>query len=327
MSKNKKYYEFSYYFVEPEKSNKTKALKIIIVALITIIIVVLTFIFYQAKENIEISSESKEKIEQRLDFQKTNAEELEKQKKEELAKKEQEEKAQKELEEKRKREEKLPKLTDVGRENMKNIYHSETKRAFLTFDDGPSKLTPQILDTLKNENIKATFFMLGYNVEIYPETVKRVYEEGHYIANHGYSHDYKTIYTSIQTVLNEYNQCNDAVKKALGEEEYNSHLFRFPGGSVGGPYADLKSEAKNYLSENDILSVDWNALTGDAETQNPVAEKLMEELKSTTEGKSSVVILMHDTQAKQVTAYILPQVIAYLREQNYEFKNFYDIIK
>ena len=90
-----------------------------------------------------------------------------------------EEEKQKQQEEQNKKEEKLPKLTDEGRENMKNIYHSETKRAFLTFDDGPSTNTSTILDILNSQNIKATFFMLGTRVEAMPETVKKVYEHGH----------------------------------------------------------------------------------------------------------------------------------------------------
>ena len=322
MWKNKKYYEFSYF--EEEKEKNTTMLKIIIVAIITIIVVFLAFISYDVKENLEISSQTKSEIQQKIEKEKAELEEKAKLAEEERLKKEELERQE---EERKRREEMLPKLTEEGRNNMQNIYHSETKRAFLTFDDGPSTLTPQILDTLKNENIKATFFMLGCNVVNYPETVKRVYEEGHYIANHGYTHVYSSIYVSPQSVLDEYNRCNDAIKNALGEQEYNSHLFRFPGGSTGGKYATLKNDAKNLLSQNDILYVDWNALTGDAETQHPVAEKLLEQLKNTTQGKNSVVILMHDTQAKQVTADILPQVIAYLREQGYEFKNFYEIIK
>ena len=131
----------------------------------------------------------------------------------------------------------LPELTEKGKENMATIYKSDKKRVFLTFDDGPSKtVTIPILDLLKQEKIKATFFVLGSRVELYPDIVKREYEEGHYIANHGYSHMYSQIYSSVQSVLDEYNKTNDAVRSAIGVEEYNSHLFRFPGGVPGGRY-------------------------------------------------------------------------------------------
>ncbi len=160
-----------------------------------------------------------------------------------------------------------------------------------------------------------------------PETVKRIYEEGHYIANHGYSHSYSKIYTSPQTVLDEYNQCNEAVKNAINVQEYNSHLFRFPGGLIGGKYATIKSEAKELLSQNDILQVDWNALSGDAETTKPTVEYELNRIQGTVTNKNSVVILLHDAQAKIATADALPQIIAWLRENGYEFKNFYEIIK
>ena len=79
---------------------------------------------------------------------------------------------------------------------IENIYNGkEGKRVFLTFDDGPSKdVTPHILDILDKYNIKATFFVLGNRVKMYPDIVKQEYEAGHYIANHGYSHKYSSIY-------------------------------------------------------------------------------------------------------------------------------------
>ena len=234
-------------------------------------------------------------------------------------------KEQEELE--RKRQEKLPKLTEEGKENIKHIYSADVKRAFLTFDDGPSSNTSQILDILNERGIKATFFVLGSNVEKNPEMVKRMYDEGHFIANHGYSHVYETIYQSPQAVLDEYNRCNQVVRDAIGEQEYNSHLFRFPGGLVGGKYADIKNQANDLLLQNDIVHVDWNALNGDSETTSPTIEYEVQRIQETVGDKQSVVILMHDAQAKTVTVEALPTIIDYLKGQGYEFKNFYEIIK
>ena len=225
------------------------------------------------------------------------------------------------------RQAKIPNLTEKGKENVKNIYHSETKRAFLTFDDGPSQNTNDILNILKDNNIKATFFVLGSQVEVFPETTNRIYNEGHFIANHGYSHKYSSIYQSPEQILNEYNQCNQIVANTIGVPEYNSHLFRFPGGSVGGKYAQIKSQAIPLLEQNNILYVDWNSLTGDSEKVNPTEEYLMENLQRTSQGKNSVVLLMHDSQSKRITIDFLPKVIEYLKQQGYEFDNFYSIIK
>lgn len=245
----------------------------------------------------------------------------------EINKKEEEKREKEEAEKEKIRQSKIPKLTEQGRKNMESIYNSETKRVFLTFDDGPSSVTSQILDTLKQENIKATFFVLGGRVKNNKEIIKRMYDEGHYIANHGYSHSYSAIYSSPQAVLDEFNQCNDAIKEAINVQEYNSHLFRFPGGFYGGPYAEIKNQAKQLLSENDILNIDWNSLTGDAETSKPTPEYEIMRLSQTSQNKNSIVVLMHDAPAKKVTADTLPQIVSYLRQQGYEFKNFYEIIR
>lgn len=322
--KKRKDYNFISYDDEIRHQKNIKNIKLILTIFVVLITAILILITRNIQLNIDNSKESTNIAIMQTEIERDKLIKAE----EELAKEKEEiEKKEKLEQEKQEREEKLPKLTAEGKENMSNIYHFETKRAFLTFDDGPSNITPQILDTLKQENVKATFFMLGSNVVNFPETTKRVYNEGHYIANHGYTHEYSSVYASPQAVLDEFNMCNDAVRKVLGEPQYNSHLFRFPGGLYGGKYAQIKQEAKQLLEQNDILNVDWNALTGDAETQHPVADTLMQKLKSTVEGKSSVVILMHDAQAKKVTADMLSDIITYLREQGYEFKTFYDIIK
>lgn len=237
--------------------------------------------------------------------------------------KEQEEQKAKKIEEKK--EAKRVKYTDKWKQSVEHIYSSDKKRAFLTFDDGPSDVTPIILDTLKQENIKATFFVLGQRVEQKPDMVKRMYDEGHFIANHGYSHVYDSIYSSKEAVLDEFNKCNTAVQNAIGDNEYNSHLFRFPGGSIGGKYSELKLQAKDLLKQNGIESVDWNALNGDAETNDLTPEFELERLQCTVQGKNSVVILMHDSPLKKVTAESLSQLIGYLRNEGYEFNNFYDL--
>ena len=222
---------------------------------------------------------------------------------------------------------KLPQLTDEGKNNMANIYNSETKRVFLTFDDGPSKtVTPVILDVLKQENIKATFFLLGSRVDLNPNIVKREYDEGHYLASHGYSHVYSQLYSSPQSVLDEYNNCITSIRNAIGEPEYNPHLFRFPGGYWGGKYAKVKEQTLPLLEQNGILHIDWNALTSDAAGAN-TTEEFIAELEKTVPKHNSVVVLMHDAGNKTATAEALPTIIRYFRDRGFEFENFYSIIK
>lgn len=212
-------------------------------------------------------------------------------------------------------------------ENVDEIYNGEEgKRVFLTFDDGPSiSVTPHILDTLKKYNIKATFFVLGNRVSDNAELIKREYNEGHYIANHGYSHRYDKIYASSKNVLKEYNKTEQEIKKALGDENYSSNLFRFPGGSIGGEYDKIKEKAKIDLKRNQIAYLDWNALTNDAAGAY-TKEKIIKNLKKTVGNKNNVVVLMHDAPDKILTYETLEDIIKYLQEKGYSFKNMYDLM-
>lgn len=224
---------------------------------------------------------------------------------------------------------KFPIYTELGRENMRNVYTStsENKRVFLTFDDGPSSnITPLILDVLKENNIKATFFTLGSRVVQNPEIVKREYEEGHFIANHGYSHVYSSIYSSKESLLDEYNKTEDAIRNAIDQPEYSSHLFRFPGGSSGGKYDKVKKEYKKILGEHEVFYVDWNCLNEDS-SGNRTKEQLVEFIKKYSENKNSVVVLMHDAGDKILTYETLQEVIDYFKENGYSFCNFYDVIE
>lgn len=207
-----------------------------------------------------------------------------------------------------------------------NIYNGEEgKRVFLTFDDGPSKsVTPHILDLLKFHNIKATFFVLGSRVKLNPDIVKREYDEGHYIANHGYSHKYTSIYAKPENVIEEYNKTEAEIRKALNNQNYSSHLFRFPGGSIGGEYNKIKKSAKKQLKEKQIAYLDWNALTSDAAGAN-TKEKILKNMKKTVGNYQNVVLLMHDAPDKKLTYETLEDVITYLTEKGYSFKNFNNI--
>lgn len=301
---NNQYISDNMYKLIKYVDKKVIAFNIIVIVLAVITLSIALYYIIDTKIRIDKGKEFAMQIEEYINQQ------------EEIAK-------QKEIE----RQAKIPKLTDEGKQNVKQIYKSDTKRVFLTFDDGPSTNTSTILDILKQNNIKATFFVLGVQVQKYPELVKRMYNEGHYIANHGYSHKYSQIYQTPEEVINEYNQCNQIVASTIGVPEYNSHLFRFPGGSVGGKYAQIKEMAAKILEQNGVVYVDWNAVTGDSETSNPTEEYLMNNLQQTTKEKNSVVLLMHDSQAKKISVDTLPKIIEYLKQQGYEFQNFYNIIK
>lgn len=221
----------------------------------------------------------------------------------------------------------LPVANSEGHKLIKDIYYSEEKQIYLTFDDGPSKdITPQILDILKENDVKATFFVLGARVDLYPETLKREFNEGHYIANHGYSHEYSRIYENRDTVFDEFNQCEVSIKNALGNQEYNSFLFRFPGGSRGGRYEKVKAEARQLLEEYGVAYTNWNCLTGDA-AGNKTKDACIQEMLESKGDQNSIILLMHDANDKSQTVEALPEIIQYYKNEGYTFKNFYEIFK
>ena len=127
-------------------------------------------------------------------------------------------------------------------------------------------------------------------------------------------------------MLDEYNKSLTAIIKAIGAQEYNPHLFRFPGGYNGGKYATVKQQAAQLLEQNGILHVDWNALTADSAGAT-TTEEFIAELEKTVPKYNSVVVLMHDNGTKKATADALPTIIQYFRERGFEFENFYSIIK
>ncbi|OAA86636.1 polysaccharide deacetylase family protein [Clostridium ljungdahlii] len=203
------------------------------------------------------------------------------------------------------------------------------KIAFLTFDDGPSTtVTPIILNTLKNHNVKATFCLLGENVEKNEkskELVKEILKEGHAIGNHTYTHSMRKLYPGnrldVGTVMAEVEQDNAAIRNIVGQD-FNTRVLRLPGGYMSRVYyhdPDL-NEFNARLKEKDMYSIDWNAYDFDAEGRRKNADQLLEHVKRSVGSQQKVVILMHDTYGKEETARALPQIIEYLKGQGYEFK-------
>lgn len=211
-------------------------------------------------------------------------------------------------------------------EKIRELTKGEEKVAYLTFDDGPNKvITPKILDILEKEDVKATFFVIGKNVDEYPEIVKRAYEEGHYIANHGYSHNNAKLYESNESFVQEVRKTDIAIAKAIGEEEYSSHVFRFPNGYMSPQNKGNKKNAVKLLEEMNYTYIDWNCLNNDS-IKKYTNYQLIKNLKKSSKNKDTLVILMHDTKDVSNSSLVLEDSIKYLKEQGYEFENFYDLM-
>ncbi len=218
-----------------------------------------------------------------------------------------------------------PILSEELADKITNLPKAKEKVAYLTFDDGPSpNVTPKILDILKEENVKANFFVIGKYVDSYPEITKRTYEEGHFIANHGYDHDNKVLYRSDSSFMDEIRKTDLAISNAIGVENYSSHIFRFPTGYMSSHHKVQKKNCLKLLSQMDYTYIDWNCLNHDS-VKKYSKEQLLGNLKKTMKGKDTLVILMHDTKFVSDSSIALKESIQYIKSLGYTFDNFYSL--
>ena len=190
--------------------------------------------------------------------------------------------------------------------------YRETKTVYLTFDDGPDdKNTAAVLDILKQENVKATFYVLGKNVKAYPETTKRIFAEGHALGNHSYDHDYKRLYASADSYLKEMEEADDAIYELLGVRPL---ITRAPSGRMG----NFTAAYENIIAANAYVEHDWNVSSADAAPNHPVAQDFIDNIQGQTV-MDSAIILMHSSAGHEETVKALPEIIRILREKGYSF--------
>lgn len=188
----------------------------------------------------------------------------------------------------------------------------------LTFDDGPSlNITPQILDLLEQNNVPATFFIIGFgsNKE---DIVLREFTDGHTIGYHGMSHEYASIYSSLETLMANFSSLEEKVEALTG---YSSHLVRFPGGSsntVSFNYCDgIMTEAAKKVESLGYTYYDWNVDSGDAGSAKNADEIYHNVTSGILPGRFNVV-LMHDSSGKEETFKALQGIIDYCLENDYQ---------
>jgi len=191
-----------------------------------------------------------------------------------------------------------------------------TKTIYLTFDDGPDpENTARVLDILKENNIKATFFVLGTQVQNHPTMLKRIYEEGHAIGNHSYNHIYRELYQSPDTYLEQLHHNDDIIKNVLN---VRPHISRAPGGSAGTftkTYWDL-------LQNQGYIEVGWNISSGDASSAkaDELVSNIIQQTNKNTFLWSHAILLMHDSGGHEETVKALPSIIKFYKEQGFEFR-------
>ena len=193
-----------------------------------------------------------------------------------------------------------------------NPVKSSGKKVYLTFDDGPSSNTDQILDILKDYDVKATFFVVGKTDERSVKAYQRIVEEGHTLAMHSYSHKYDEIYESKEAFARDLNSLQEYLYETTGVWP---RIYRFPGGSSNTVSKVDMQELIEYLTDIGITYFDWNVASGDAVSRTLPAETIVNNCLSGIEKQKESVILMHDASNKGTTIEALPQIIEAIQEQ------------
>lgn len=191
---------------------------------------------------------------------------------------------------------------------------TERKRVYLTFDDGPSNYTGQILDILAANDVKATFFVIGKSQE-YHGYYKRIVDEGHTIGLHSFSHVYTDVYESLDAFKNEIQLLRELIYDVTGEK---CNIFRFPGGSSNQVSQLPIGEYVKYLNEEEIKYYDWNALNGDAVEKELTPEELVDNIMIDVSHNQDSIVLMHDLQTTHATVESLQLLIDTLKSNGYE---------
>ena len=181
---------------------------------------------------------------------------------------------------------------------------------YLTFDDGPSDNTNEILDILKEYDVKATFFVVGKTDEQSKAAYQRIVAEGHTLAMHSYSHSYSEIYASRENFISDLSALQEYLYEVTGVWP---RFYRFPGGSSNSVSQVDMQELIEWVDENGIIYFDWNAASGDAVSDELPKDTIVENCLTQLEGKRRCMILMHDAVDKHTTVEALPEIISGVR--------------
>jgi len=193
------------------------------------------------------------------------------------------------------------------------LIKNNDKVIYLTFDDGPSIMTDKVLDILKDNDVKATFFIIGNQIKDQEAVVKRIFNEGHSIGLHTYTHTYKNIYPSRKGFISEMLKSQNEINSLIG---IKPTTIRFPSGS-------RKHLTKTFLEQlhsYNFKVYDWNACMSDGVNCKTPADKLYRDATKTKDTEHPIILLMHCDYMHKNTCIALPKVIKYYKDNGYEFK-------
>lgn len=192
----------------------------------------------------------------------------------------------------------------------------EKKVAYLTFDDGPSEITKEVLKVLEEKKVNATFFLIGNQVT--EETIpilKQSLKDGNCIGIHTYCHECKVIYCDEASYLNDFTQAYNVIKDSLG---IKPKIFRFPWGSANKFLCNIEKNVITNLESKGFTYFDWNVSAEDS-VGTQTSYSIMKNIRKDYKKYNKPVILMHDSSINKLSAQVLPQVIDELKQAGYSF--------
>ena len=204
-------------------------------------------------------------------------------------------------------------------EAIKEVFNENTEQkvAYLTFDDGPSILTKEVLDILEKEKIRATFFLIGCQItEEEEELLQEMVAKGHLLGVHTYSHKSGEIYSSVEAYVKDANKTADRIYEATG---IRPTIYRFPWGSVNCYVSGICDDVIEEMKKEGYEYYDWNVSAEDS-VGKPTKESILKNIKKDFGKYNEPVILMHDSAVNKATVEALPEVIAMLKEAGYTFE-------
>ena len=210
---------------------------------------------------------------------------------------------------------KEPKKASTAEPTIKPTDDTTTKKVYLTFDDGPGSQTGKILDILKKNHVKATFFVTGKEDASSKKMYKRIVKEGHTLAMHSYSHIQDVIYDSKEAFEKDLKQINRCLYEATG---VHTKFYRFPGGSSTQNTSLPIQNFIDVLNKNHYLYLDWNVISPDINNANATKEQVVTGVMQGVDAYDTAVVLMYDVADKPMTVKALPSIIKQIKAKNYE---------
>lgn len=210
---------------------------------------------------------------------------------------------------------KAPKKASTAEPTIKPTDDTTTKKVYLTFYDGPGSQTGKILDILKKNHVKATFFVTGKEDASSKKIYQRIVKEGHTLAMHSYSHIQDVIYDSKEAFEKDLKQINRCLYEATG---VHTKFYRFPGGSSTQNTSLPIQNFIDVLKKNHYLYLDWNVISPDINNANATKEQVVTGVMQGVDAYDTAVVLMYDVADKPMTVKALPSIIKQIKAKNYE---------